>query len=79
MLWINGKWVPIETALEVLALAREIARTEKLSHRDALRKALDLFPELDEDARQNARYAPARIILFDPTGTPRPLASGLYA
>lgn len=71
MIWINGKWTAIETALEVLALAREIARTEKISHRDALRKAVKLLPDLTKDVEAGTRFIAARVVLFTPQGRPR--------
>lgn len=77
MIWINGKWVPIEQALELLALAREIERTEHISRRDALRKARKLWPQLQRDVKQETRYRPARVVLFAPDG--QPAGAGVWA
>lgn len=79
MIRINGIPLTLESALELLSLAREIARTEHISHREALRKAIDLLPDLREDASDEAAYLPARFVLFDDTGQPHPATAGLRA
>lgn len=79
MIRINGIPLTLESALELLSLAREIARTEHVSHREALRKAIELLPDLREDARDEAAYIPARFVVFDDAGQPHPATAGIWA
>ena len=48
----------IGTLKELLSLAKEIAQTEHLDERAALKRALAKLPRLTNDAQANVRYQP---------------------
>ena len=69
----------VDQVRDLLELATEIRRTERVSRRTALRTAIHLSAALVEDVAADATYRPARIVMFAPDGLPIRASEVLHA
>lgn len=69
----------IHQVRELLDLAREIQRTEHIGLRKAMHKAMRLLASLEQDARSDVKFVPARVVMFAPDGQPMRVTGGHHA